>query len=96
MESASILLAVGETTAQALGIPFAASLASEIAKSCEDVAKDKVNESAFFWSHFLLNEPYQKNAKLLGVKSLRLITALEEAEALEGSKMQERIDEVVG
>ncbi|KAJ3560551.1 hypothetical protein NP233_g10763 [Leucocoprinus birnbaumii] len=76
------IIAVGETAAQALGAPVAAGLAQEIVRSCEDVARHK------------------KHASMLGIKSVHLSQALEEAmqegPGLEGTKMQERIDEVEG
>ncbi|KXN89363.1 Dual specificity protein kinase splA [Leucoagaricus sp. SymC.cos] len=80
MESVSLLLAAGEATAQIFGVPLAASLANEIAKSCEEVAQNK------------------SGAKMLGIKSMKLSRALEEAQeegSLDDTKMQERIDEVV-
>ncbi|KAF5357102.1 hypothetical protein D9756_006553 [Leucocoprinus leucothites] len=80
MEALPLLLAVGDAAAQAVGVPIAAGLAKEIVTSCEDVAKHK------------------KHARMLGAKSMQLSQALEEAPeapGLEGTKIQERVDEVV-
>jgi hypothetical protein len=43
MATLSIVCAVGETAAQAVGIPVAASLINEIVKACEEVGKQKVS-----------------------------------------------------
>ncbi|KAF9446240.1 kinase-like protein [Macrolepiota fuliginosa MF-IS2] len=78
-DNISIALSAVEAATQIVGVPFAAGLANEIVKSCEDVARHK------------------RHAKMLGNKSKRLANALEEeAQGLEGTKLQERIDEVTG
>jgi hypothetical protein len=98
MEVLPLVLAAGEAVAQAVGVPFAAGLATEIVKSCEEVAKDKVSESPSFEVNIFSDRSNEKHARMLGNKSVQLLQALEEAEeeakGLEGSKIQERIDEV--
>lgn len=43
MAALSIVCAAGETAAQALGAPVAASLITEIIKACEEVGKQKAS-----------------------------------------------------
>lgn len=44
LPTVGMLASIAEIAGQAAGVPVAASLASEIVKSCEDVAKYKVSE----------------------------------------------------
>jgi len=99
MDLVPFLLASADVAAQAAGAPVAASLAREITQSCEDVAKHKVSHD---FRPFLKNkcsDETEKHARMLGDKSRQLILALRDVEeedlSLEGTKMQERVDEVI-
>ncbi len=44
LQTVGMAISIAEIAGQVAGVPVAASLASEIVKSCEDVAKYKVSE----------------------------------------------------
>jgi hypothetical protein len=96
IQAAVTTLGVVEVATQAVGVPFAAGLATEIVKSCEDVARYKVMQCSPWFYSFVDHRNEQRRAKSLGDKSTLLVNTLtEESHGLEGTVMQERMDEVV-
>lgn len=99
LQTMSMAVGIAEIAGQAAGVPVAAGLASEIVKSCEDVARYKASTVCVLASVRGLQRSFsseKRRAKSLGDKSTLLVNSLtEESQGLEGTALQERMDQVI-